>query len=66
MYAENRRLERKIDIFSPLQDHNIHPKLLKDYSNFEQAGKFLEGTGSMVLDRANKIAYVALSPRSNE
>jgi len=35
-----------------------------DLSSFEQQGKFLEGTGSMVLDRANRITYAALSPRT--
>jgi hypothetical protein len=36
-----------------------------DLSDFEQQGKFLEGTGSMVLDRANRVAYAALSPRTD-
>ena len=37
-----------------------------DYSDFEKDSIFLEGTSSMVLDRVNKVAYMGLSPRSNE
>ena len=40
--------------------------LLKDYSEFENKGIFLEGTGSIILDRLNKLAYCSISKRSNE
>jgi hypothetical protein len=64
MQAENRRLERREDIISQLED-NFAVKHIIDLSRFEAEDKFLEGTGSMVLDRENKIAYACLSPRTN-
>jgi hypothetical protein len=65
MQAENRRLERREDIITTLED-NFAVKHVIDLSHFEHEGKFLEGTGSMVLDRENKIAYACLSPRTDE
>jgi hypothetical protein len=64
MQAENRRLERREDIITKLED-NFTVKHIIDLSRFEVEDKFLEGTGSMVLDRQNKIAYACLSPRTN-
>jgi hypothetical protein len=64
MQAENRRLERREDIIAKLED-NFAVKHIIDLSRFEAEDKFLEGTGSMVLDRENKIAYACLSPRTN-
>ncbi|MDB5091185.1 MAG: amidinotransferase [Mucilaginibacter sp.] len=64
MQAENRRLERREDIIAKLED-NFAVKHIIDLSRFEVEDKFLEGTGSMVLDRVNKIAYACLSPRTN-
>jgi hypothetical protein len=64
MQAENRRLERREDIIAKLEDH-FAVKHVIDLSRFEAEGKFLEGTGSMVLDRQNKIAYACISPRTN-
>ena len=64
MQAENRRLERREDIIAKLEDR-FSVKHVIDLSRFEVEGKFLEGTGSMVLDRENKIAYACLSPRTN-
>lgn len=64
MQAENRRLERREDIINGLEDQfKVHH--IVDLSRFEDEGKFLEGTGSMVLDRVNKIAYACLSPRTD-
>lgn len=64
MQAENRRLERREDIINGLEDQfKVHH--IVDLSRFEDEGKFLEGTGSMVLDRENKIAYACLSPRTD-
>jgi hypothetical protein len=64
MQAENRRLERREDIINGLEDKfKVHH--IVDLSRFEDEGKFLEGTGSMVLDRENKIAYACLSPRTD-
>lgn len=65
MQAENRRLERREDIINDLED-NFKVKHVIDLSHFEHEHKFLEGTGSMVLDRENKIAYACLSPRTNK
>ncbi len=64
MQAENRRLERREDIIAKLED-SFAVKHIIDLSRFEVEDKFLEGTGSMVLDRVNKIAYACLSPRTN-
>lgn len=64
MQAENRRLERREDIIARLEDR-FAVKHVIDLSRFENEEKFLEGTGSMVPDRENKIAYACLSPRTN-
>jgi hypothetical protein len=65
MMAENRRLERREDIIMGLEDE-FKIKHVIDLSRFEHEHKFLEGTGSMVLDRENKIAYACLSPRTDK
>jgi hypothetical protein len=65
MQAENRRLERRLDILETLQK-TFEIKDIVDLSHFEAAHKFLEGTGSMVLDSTQKIVYACLSPRTNE
>lgn len=67
MYAANRRLERRQDILEILKNEYAFSWTEKvDFTFFEKEGKFLEGTGSMILDRANKILYAALSQRTNE
>jgi hypothetical protein len=65
MQAENRRLERREDIIQQLSE-TFYINRRIDLSEFEAENKFLEGTGSMVLDRKYKIAYACLSPRTNE
>src|SRR3569623_589614 len=65
MLAENRRLERREDIIMQLEDE-FKVKHVIDLSHFEHENKFLEGTGSMVLDRENIIAYACLSPRTDK
>lgn len=65
MQAENRRLERREDIIRDLQE-DFKIEHITDLSRFEAENKFLEATGSMVLDRDNKIAYACLSPRTDE
>lgn len=65
MQAENRRLERREDIIEQLSE-SFYINRRIDLSGFEANNKFLEGTGSMVLDRKFKIAYACLSPRTNE
>ena len=62
MYAENRRAERKSSVIEFLRS-NYKIENLLDLTQFEIEGKFLEGTGSMVLDHQNKIAYGCLSER---
>ncbi|MXV50549.1 amidinotransferase [Pedobacter sp. HMF7647] len=64
MQAENRRLERRDDIIDELRK-SFTVLGINDLSYHETEGKFLEGTGSMVLDRENKIAYACLSPRTD-
>lgn len=65
MFAVNRRKERKETVLQFIRDHFNITKI-NDLSFYEQSGVFLEGTGSMVLDRENKIVYACLSPRTNE
>ncbi|WP_266367588.1 citrulline utilization hydrolase CtlX [Tellurirhabdus rosea] len=64
MHAENRRLERRMDIIDDL-NKRFHVSKVVDLTHFEQEEKFLEGTGSLVLDRMQRIAYACLSPRTH-
>jgi len=66
MFAENRRLERRADIFDILEEKGFQINDIMDYTSAEEDGIFLEGTGSIILDRENEIAYCALSPRADE
>ena len=66
MFAKNRRLERTPLVIECLNNYGKNISIDYDYSNFENDNLFLEGTGSLVLDRLNKIAYCSLSQRSNE
>nr|WP_314898176.1 arginine deiminase-related protein [uncultured Flavobacterium sp.] len=66
MFAENRREERREDILDILEDNRFVINNIMDYTSAEEDGFFLEGTGSLVLDRANAKAYCALSPRADE
>jgi len=66
MFAENRRLERRDDIFEVLEDLDFVIENIIDYTAAEQEELFLEGTGSLLLDRQNKKAYCTLSPRAEE
>jgi hypothetical protein len=64
MYSALRRRERRHDIIGELRKYYRVTEVI-DYSVFEKQGCCLEGTGSLVLDHLNKIAYVSLSNRSN-
>jgi len=64
MMAENRRAERRMDIIENLKKDFLIEEII-DLTHFEKEGKYLEGTGSMVLDRRYKIAYACLSPRTD-
>ena len=66
MFAENRRTERREDILDMIEDHGFVIDNIVDYTSAEEDGVFLEGTGSLVLDRENRKAYCALSPRADE
>ena len=65
MFAVNRRPERRPDILKQIEKEGFSIRKVVDYSPFENRGVFLEGTGSMVLDRANRKAYAALSERTH-
>lgn len=65
MHSPNRRQERRRDIIDEL-GKTFEVNHLTDLSFFEQQQLFLEGTGSLVLDRTNKIAYACLSVRTDE
>jgi hypothetical protein len=66
MFAENRRLERREDILEELEKNGFLIENMVDYTSAEDEQVYLEGTGSMILDRENKKAYCALSPRADE
>ncbi|MBD3864425.1 citrulline utilization hydrolase CtlX [Olleya marilimosa] len=66
MFAENRRRERREDVFLRLEQEGFKINNIIDYTSAEDEGLFLEGTGSLLLDRVNEIAYCALSPRADE
>ena len=65
MFSKNRRLERREDIIEGLKEnyHVIHRIHLESAEN---VGQYLEGTGSLILDRVNKIAYACRSIRTND
>ena len=64
MYSAARRRERRHDVIEELRKH-YHITGVVDYSPEETAGRSLEGTGSLVLDHVNKIAYASLSQRTH-
>jgi hypothetical protein len=66
MFAENRRAERREDILDTLEDEGFVINEIMDYTLAEEDNVFLEGTGSLLLDRENGKAYCALSPRAEE
>ncbi|MBS1534220.1 MAG: amidinotransferase [Bacteroidetes bacterium] len=66
MFAENRRQERREDILDLLEERGFAINEIMDYTSAEDDDIFLEGTGSLLLDRQNGKAYCALSPRADE
>ncbi len=66
MFAENRRQERREDILDELEEKGFEIENIVDYTSAEKDGFFLEGTGSMIIDRENQKVYCALSPRADE
>lgn len=66
MLAPNRRAERREDILEQVvRGGRFHVSRTVDLTHREADGKFLEGTGSLVLDRAHRVAYASLSPRTD-
>jgi len=66
MFAENRRRERREEILIRLEEEGFKIHNVYDYTPAEEEGIFLEGTGNLLLDRVNRKAYCALSPRAHE
>lgn len=66
MFAENRRPERREDVLKRIEKEGFLIKNIVDYTAAEKEGVFLEGTGSLLLDRVHEKAYCALSPRADE
>lgn len=66
MFAKNRRLERKQSILEAVEVQGFVIKNVVDYTSAELDNVFLEGTGSILLDRVNYKAYCAISDRANE
>jgi hypothetical protein len=66
MLAPNRRAERREDILRELSERRgFRIARIVDFTHYERQGKFLEGTGSLVLDREHRIAYACVSPRTD-
>lgn len=66
MFAENRRRERREEVLDRLESEGFIINDVYDYTSAEDEGVFLEGTGNLLLDRVNRKAYCALSPRAHE
>jgi hypothetical protein len=66
MFAENRRKERREDILEFITKNGREINNIDDFTFWEEQQLYLEGTGSMILDRINKIAYAALSERTDK
>ena len=66
MFAKNRRMDRREDVLDQLEAEGFRIDSVVDYTTAEQSGFYLEGTGSLLLDRVNQKAYCALSPRADE
>src|SRR5699024_7866257 len=66
MFAENRRPERREDILATLEENGFKIENIVDYTSAEAEELYLEGTGSLILDRQHRKAYCALSPRADE
>src|SRR5438094_7148891 len=66
MLAPSRRPERRRDIIDKLQESGFRVSRVIDLTRHEDQGRFLEGTGSVVFDHSDHIAYAAISPRTNE
>ena len=67
MYAENRRAERRTEIVDAVvRETGFKVRRILDLTGHEKAGRFLEGTGSLVLDHTARVAYACRSPRTDQ
>lgn len=66
MFASNRRVERRDDIIETIKEQGFEVAEIDDWSFPETQGHYLEGTGSMIFDHDNKIAYGSVSLRLDE
>jgi hypothetical protein len=67
MMAPNRRLERRADVIASVEAHlGFRRQRVLDLTEHEQHGRFLEGTGSLVLDHVQRVAYACRSARTDE
>lgn len=67
MHAENRRAERRREIIDIVaRETGFEPRRVLDLTRHEKSGRFLEGTGSLVLDHVGRVAYACRSPRTHE
>lgn len=66
LFAENRRRERRAEVFDKIEEEGYLIKDVIDYTSAEEEDMFLESTGVLILDRVNEKAYCALSPRASE
>ncbi|WP_378186801.1 citrulline utilization hydrolase CtlX [Aquimarina sp. W85] len=66
MFAPNRRRERRPEVLDTIESLGFRIDNVMDYTSAEEQDVFLEGTGSLVLDRVGRKAYCALSPRADE
>src|SRR5690606_16158049 len=66
MFAKNRRLERREEVCELLDSEGFDISEIVDFTSFEEDQQYLEGTGSVILDRVHEKAYCALSARADE
>lgn len=66
MFAPNRRLEIDDETLAAVEKKGFEIKDIIDYRHFADKGRFLEGTGSMILDRDNRVAYACRAERTDE
>lgn len=66
MFAKNRRNERRPEVVEEIEKQGFTIKDVIDFTEAEEDDIFLEGTGSLILDRENRLAYAAISPRTDE
>ncbi len=67
MQAVNRRAERRREVIDAVvRDTGFQVRRTLDFTHYEKSGRFLEGTGSLVLDHVARVAYASRSPRTDE